>query len=766
MKYLYLLLLAVDIGLGILTLKINFCQKKYIRYICSVFPFLFLLEGLVWWKGDAAYREIMIFLLVCFQLFLLFFVLYWNRKRKIIRFCVKVLLAVMVCEATIFNLPAFHLWTGGYEELALPLSEAEIEGEGSCVLAPDQQELVIEGDRMVTLYFSNIGQPVGTISVDVDFDDEAFFTDMNVDITDETHAAFRNNAVKHRIYRFEPDSQTALCHLSGDVGALRIKFTGDSEDGQFSISNIRLNVPVAFSVSTLRVVLLFLLPLMVYAITHCAAFKRSLKDNTLFFERLSLGLFALTAVLAAVCVFSKISADNLSEVFCKTEGDQMTQELVDAFEAGSVSLLDAPDERLAELSNPYDRGERDSSGIPYKWDHVYYEGKYYSYYGIAPVLLLFLPFHLLTGFYFSANIAVLLFSVVGLWFLTQLYGAVVKKWFGSIPVGLAFSGEMVLLCACGIWYALSRPKFYEIAISCAFMFLTMGVYFLISSNILGEGRISRLRLTASSTFLALSVLSRPTMAVYCICACLFYLAGFKKWKTGRDRGSVIYWLAALLPMILLGLVQMCYNYVRFGSAFEFGIKYSLTINDFTNVQFHMIYVLILLYNYLLAPVKLTTSYPFISADYSRLDLNGYMFKDTGNASGLLFLALPVAAWVLAGRAIKHLPREKRREALLLIGLPCALMPLVTIAAAWSSGYSARYFADFSWEIVIGALAILFFLYCKSSNSAKKQLAVYFMAASAVFSLVVNAVQAYNFCFSQSVYPYMAYELEKIIAFWK
>lgn len=768
-KILYLGLLAFSICLGIAVLgwiRKGTYREKNLKIIYAVLPAILLPEGLLLWRCSATYREILLFLLVCCQMFLLLLALYRKKQRRIIYFTAKVLLIVMVCEATIFNFPAFHLWTGGYEERTLPISEADIEGKGTWLLNQEKDELFIQNENEVMLYFSHIGQPVGTISADVWFGDQTFTVDMITDITDETHESFRYDAVCQKIYRFEPDSQTALCHLSGDVGVLRIKFTSDQEDAQYTVSNIRINVPVAFSVSVVRVFMLCLLSVLVYAFTHCGVFLSSLRENGWIFDSLSVAAYLIAAILAAICIFSKINVQEPLDILCKSTGDQMTQELVDAFEAGSVSLLYTPSEKLEALSNPYDRGLRDGSGAPYKWDHVYYEGKYYSYYGIAPVVLLFMPFHLLTGYYFSTNMAVLLFSIIGLWFLIRLYATAMKKWFDTLPMGIVFGGELVMVCACGIWYALSRPKFYEIAVSCAFMFLTMGVYFLFSSNILGDGRISRLRLTASSVFLALSVLSRPTMAVYCICACLFYAAGFKKWRAKKEKGTVSYWLFAMLPMVLLGLVQMAYNYARFGSVLEFGIGYSLTINDFTHVQYHTIYVLILLYNYLLAPVKLTAGYPFISADFSRLNANGYFFKDTGNTPGLLFLALPVAAYLLAGKALKQLPREKRAGALTLIGLPCVVMPLVTIFAAWNSGYAVRYFADFSWEIIFGAILILFYLYRNCTDDTKKRFTVYFMAVSVVCAVVVNAVQVYNFCFSQAAYPYLAYELERIFAFWK
>ena len=78
-------------------------------------------------------------------------------------------------------------------------------------------------------------------------------------------------------------------------------------------------------------------------------------------------------------------------------GNQMTQELVDAFEKGQSELIYEPTPELLALENPYDWSQRD--GIEYSWDHLLFEDKYYSYYGIAPVLLLFLPYHMITDYY-------------------------------------------------------------------------------------------------------------------------------------------------------------------------------------------------------------------------------------------------------------------------------------------------------------------------------------------------------------------------------
>jgi hypothetical protein len=94
------------------------------------------------------------------------------------------------------------------------------------------------------------------------------------------------------------------------------------------------------------------------------------------------------------------------------------------------------------------------------------------------------------------------------------------------------------------------------------------------------------------------------------------------------------------------------------------------------------------------------------------------------------------------------------------------MPLVIIAAAWNSGYAVRYLADFSWEMVFGALLIFFYLYRNCADETKKRFLQCFMTASAVWAIAVNAVLVYNICFLETTYPYMAYELERIFAFWK
>lgn len=49
------------------------------------------------------------------------------------------------------------------------------------------------------------------------------------------------------------------------------------------------------------------------------------------------------------------------------------------------------------MDNPYDTKRRKNLKVPSEWDTAYFEGKYYVYFGIAPVLFFYLPYYLITG---------------------------------------------------------------------------------------------------------------------------------------------------------------------------------------------------------------------------------------------------------------------------------------------------------------------------------------------------------------------------------
>lgn len=371
-------------------------------------------------------------------------------------------------------------------------------------------------------------------------------------------------------------------------------------------------------------------------------------------------------------------------------------------------------------------------------------------------MLVFLPFHLATGHYFPAVWAILIFGVIGIFFLTKFYISFMSKFFPKIRSSLILLGLVMMQLVTGIWFCFSTPNFYEIAQSSGFACVTAGAFFLISSNVIGDGKVKNWRLLLSTIFLSLGVLCRPTLAIYCVVALLFIYAGFKKKKksyTGsvtKAKYYIPYFLCAILPFVLIGGVQMIYNYARFGSFFDFGIQYSLTINDFTSTQYHTHFALIGFFNYLFAMPSFVPSFPFF--DYTAVHTflpQGYYFVATISAMGLLWKALPLLSYGYGLKAYCKTKNENKRLYTVLLLAVCVIAPFIIIFSIWESGYGTRYCVDFAWQILIGALIIGFIMYSRSSLTIKKHLNKLMLISTAI-CLIFSFGQVYNWVLASSL----------------
>ena len=92
------------------------------------------------------------------------------------------------------------------------------------------------------------------------------------------------------------------------------------------------------------------------------------------------------------------------------------------FEKGKLYLNEEPPDTVKNMENPYDTLLRDylcnESGESYYVDYAYYNGKYYVYFGALPVLLLFLPYYIITGTHLSILGVI---SVIGIFFVVSIY---------------------------------------------------------------------------------------------------------------------------------------------------------------------------------------------------------------------------------------------------------------------------------------------------------------------------------------------------------
>ena len=657
--------------------------------------------------------------------------------KSFVLYMAKALAIVLVLEAVVLNFDCYHLWRGGYEEKELDLAAAGMNGFSAAA-----DGYVSTGDA-ATVEFTAVDQRVGIIRAEVETGN--YKVDYSIDFTDETNASYyiRSGLVKGSIYPEIEQTKYIVCDFSGKVGKFRINFSGLT-DSPVTLKSVTLNVDYPAHFSIFRVLLIL------GGIAFVWLFRRSVNFRAPIRKR-DYTVKAVTAliIIAAVVIVILLGSIgmNPSQDFKLTTGNQMTKELVDAFEEGRVELLAQPSEQLLQMENPYDWSARSEQGVSALWDHVLYEGKYYSYYGIGPVVLLFLPYHLITGFYFPSALAGMLFNVIALIFIGMTFYKLMKKLFGDIPLSMYTAALVMIYAACGVWYCTVLVNFYEIAQSSGFCFTALGAYFLVASNVIGDGEIRPSRAALSSLFLAIAVTCRPTTAVWCVAAVAFIVAGVMKLKREEKpalKRYVVYLLCALLPFVVIGGVQMLYNHARFGSFTDFGIDYSLTINDFTKTEYHTQLAAIGFFDYLLAPPSFSGEFPYINTTLSTLGVNGYYFVATNNGAGLLYRALPMFFLFGAPFALKYVGKEKKIRTAVLFSIVAFVAPFVVIASIWESGYGVRYMMDFAWEMLVCALFVMFLFYRNLKGKDAKKIYEHILLISMFASVAVCVALTYSY----------------------
>lgn len=211
------------------------------------------------------------------------------------------------------------------------------------------------------LTFSNVNSRVGTLYVDMDLDGTLAEKKVYVDFSDETNAELRSGIASVSVLRGNERSKTAVCQFSGEVGTLRLRV--QTEEGErLTLRGVRLNQPVGFHFSALRFMTVFGLAVLIYLLFRAKTLDKpfgAARETGAQILTVGTAIFAALAILAVL----PYAAGHPSSVsFTSLTGNQITKELVDAFMAGQVRLLEKPSEELLALSNPYDWSLRQAAG--------------------------------------------------------------------------------------------------------------------------------------------------------------------------------------------------------------------------------------------------------------------------------------------------------------------------------------------------------------------------------------------------------------------
>lgn len=460
------------------------------------------------------------------------------------------------------------------------------------------------------------------------------------------------------------------------------------------IEEIILNHP-NINISLIRMFLIFIVVIFILEVRSGKFFDkeydRNSKEMNIVFL-INLTTMLVFTILYMVCQF------NLESYILKPEEIDPTDSILAQTEAivnGKIKLLEEPSEELKAMDNPYDSEKRDNEGVPYLYDVAYYDGHYYNYFGIAPILISILPFRLITGNYLPTCIFNILYIVIAVFALYGLYKKLVDKYIKKISLYNFYLGFYAILFASNI-FTLFRGMKYDIVIASGIAFLLIALN--LSLSIYKNPKFKILKLILLGITTALVVLSKPNLIVYYLLILFFVLCAMKD-KTIKDKIKDLSFVA--VPLGVLAIFQMWLNYVRFDSILEFGAQYQLSgLNVTTSMGFSInkAYAVIMEYLFRIPTIN-PLNFPFIFANH---DTAFTAINEVCYENRLVGLAIIPILWAyLLNRDVK---KEEGLKYFINVCLITSVLGM--LVAGCTGGICEAYAIDFKLILSIGAVILL------------------------------------------------------------
>ncbi len=420
--------------------------------------------------------------------------------------------------------------------------------------------------------------------------------------------------------------------------------------------------------------------------------------------------------------------------------------LAEALLDGHIYIdYDDIDVRLLEMENPYDAGMRAQLGINYHWDHAFYNGRYYVYFGIVPVLLLFLPYRIITGTslitYHATQVFVALF-IIGVF---ALFYIIAEKFFRKLSLGLYLllsSGFAIM----SVWYSTSAPALYCTTIAAGICMEIWSLFFFVKAVFYEkQGKKSILYAFWGSLAGALAFGCRPPTALANILV-IPLLAEYLRDKKINLK-LIMQLIFAAIPYIITAALLMLYNYLRFDNPFEFGQSYQLTLIDQTNMNRD--------FSSCIANTLNGIHFNFISYKPFTKEFPYVAFNS-------VYINFPILIFSIYGIARKNIRNKLKESHLLYFSFTLFLMPfIITIADALGSPFLImRYQMDIYWLLGLMCFIIIGFSYESISMPDKKRKFSHWMSLAA-FATILTCILLYFVPNDSNVAEYFPQTIEEV-----
>ena len=551
----------------------------------------------------------------------------------------------LLAEILIFNSKSFS--TKSYEtytpDLADVQSDDATQSDTDSTVSISSEAIHFKGDGSVYLTLPEQNLSVMEItyqSTDNDVISSLEMKDGNFSQTfkqvDEKRLMYGNISKKERTiqYSFLPYNHCSEVKL----------LLSDLDTGEVTISNITFYTTAPFSFSFARFIFCFLFLAAVdmiryFKLHHIVYHPQSKKQ----------GIFLLITILfmtgSVIHYFAIPNQDMITySKEAVTNGDPYIQ-MFDAIHNKRTSLAIEADEKLATLNNPYDYSEREKAQVSSRWDRAYYNGKYYSYFGIAPVLLYYYPAYLITGKLPTLNMACVFFSTLSVIFFCFMILRFVKLFIPKANFLLLWISMITGVFTSGIYLAVNYSNMYTLAGITANCFVFASIWL----GLLGYQQTTQKRqlpaLCLSGISFVVSVAARPTRALSSlVLAPVFIHILCKKDYSAKKKTACA--ASFLIPVFFGAIALMCYNNARFGSPFDFGQAYQLTVSDVHANTLSLRLLPFAIIKYFFQPLELASHFPYFTYASSPMRSAGRYVYYAYNAGALTLPSIAVSLLVL------------------------------------------------------------------------------------------------------------------------
>ena len=561
-------------------------------------------------------------------------------------------------------------------------------------------------------------------------ENDIFFEKVSVSFTDDNFRysdGFKYNKASSLIAAGNGLKSYISLSSFGKVGTIKIESEND-----IRVTQITVNSPKPFRFSILLFILIFF-------IIICMV-QELWKDTFADTDRKYLIVTAAAMCAVVIAVTAMIhTADGeplLMSIPDDVTGEDQYTQLFDAFHKGQLNLdIDYDTERLDALENVYDRSERNKNDLHGDfWDRAYYDGKFYSYFGAAPIFTVYYPVYFVTKKIPSPLLASALLCIYDIVFFSLLYGLFVRKMCEKTPRELTFLGLPALLCGSVILAAASEAQFYFIAVLSGVGWTAVFLYFLYSAYYCDALKKRVIMLVCAGMSVVLIVASRPTLLLYCFVGIIPALQIFKS-KKESSHNKIIYASAVGIPVAVGAIIIMIYNSKRFGSPFEFGFNYQLTVSraEANTTKLSMIPPAI--YHYFFQQPDVLSSFPYIGMRSHAFD-SYTRYNYAGKTMGIL--NYPVSWGMLLIPFVLKGKKSVEDRTLLALAVAAPVMSFIDMCKA---GSHYRYTTDIAFSFLLVSIIVVFrFLDGLKERSPRSYAIMYgFTAAAMLVTIVVGVL---------------------------